>query len=32
MPVRKSLLRLKWPVHDAAPDEEHRRLLFWLKR
>jgi len=27
MPVRKSPLRLKWPVHDAAPNEEHRCLL-----
>ena len=27
MPVRKSPLCLKWPVHDVAPDEEHRCLL-----
>jgi len=27
MPVRKSPLRLKWPVQHAAPDVEHRCFL-----
>ena len=27
MAVRKSALRLEWPVEDAAPDVEHGRLL-----
>ena len=27
VPVSNSALRLKWPVEDVAPDEEHGRLL-----